>query len=214
MAEATEAADAALDRVRAAPFRAEVADYLDPETLAELEARPEWGALVTAGGKRKKLTRPEVEARLPLYLEEIYRRLEKGEVVDRRRSALAVGLPYGCLKARTREGSALYDPPFARLEKQLLDAQLDAAEDVLHYLLRTDEKTLSEEGYTFKQANHIIAALRLRRPNWRDVSRIETRHLHLHGNMGVKGDKLLVGELNKLASRFQPPAPVLEATAS
>ena len=199
-------AEEALARLRAAPSYAPVSHLgIPPATLKGIASLPEYRRLVV-DGRRKRLTRSEVDARLPRYLELLQERLRASvspgaERVNRQQVAEAVGLSYSAVRNRTQEGHDDYMPDFAKAERAIYDEIVRDTEDFYIWLVRQPVSVSEEEGYSVKQMNPVKELLRLRHPDFKDSRRVhvtgEIGHMHLHG--------MLADELKEISGRFEKP---------
>lgn len=196
-----------LERIREAPSYARVADLVPAEALPALEAVPEYGALVIAG-KRKRLTRAEVDERLPRFLEILGEQLEGaftagGGPVDRRAAAKEAGISYEVVLQRSWPESDTFDAEFAGRLKLLRQAEAEAAADLVLWMSHTSWKEFEDKGYHVKQLQPSITLLKAYHPDFRDQVRVSGRVDHVHAH--------LVAELGAIEERTKPPAKLIEA---
>lgn len=202
----------ALARLDAAPSYTPVCQLgIPPPLLEEVSSLPRYGELVV-DGYRKRLTRAEVDKRLPRYLEELEKRLGAsvapgGVPVNRQQVAESVGLSYSAVRNRTQEGHDDYLPDFARKEKAIYSRILYDTEDFYIWLVRQPAAEIEKLGYSVKQMNPVKELLRLRHPDFKDSRQVHVTgqigHMHIHG--------MLTEELSAISGRFEKPVKELGA---
>lgn len=200
----------ALARLKAAPSYAPVSQLGIPAAvLRKLSSLPKYGELVI-DGYRKRLTRSEVDERLPLYLEELKRRLRAavvpgGDRVNRQQVAESVGVSYSAVRNRTQEGHEDYMPAFARAERSIYDEAVANLEDLHLWLVSQpaegEDGWTATTGFSVKQLNSQNQVLRLRHSDYKDTKQVNVSgqigHMHIHG--------MLTQELGEISGRFEKP---------
>ena len=208
----------ALAKLRAAPSYAPVSQLGIPSpVLEEMSSLPEYDQLVI-DGCRKRLTRPEVDERLPLYLDRLKKcfrsSLAPGGVrINRQQVAESVGLSYSAVRNRTQQGHDDYIPAFAKAERSIYDEAVCAIEDLHLWLVgqpaEGEEGWGAMTGYSLKQLNAQSQILRLRHADYKDTKQVHVSgqigHMHIHG--------MLCDELAETSGRFEKPVAIKELTA-